>query len=39
VRVGETQIRIDTRALGDRWGDVLEEVLRSLANGDEEEHT
>lgn len=31
VRAGETQIRIDTRALGERWSDVLEKVLRCLA--------
>lgn len=38
VRAGETQIRIDTKALGDRWSDVLEKVLRCLAHDDEGEY-
>jgi len=29
VKIGATQIKIDTRLLGDRWTEVLEEILRS----------
>jgi len=29
VKIGATQIKLDTRLLGDRWTEVLEEVLRS----------
>jgi transcription-repair coupling factor (superfamily II helicase) len=29
VRIGATQIKLDTRLLGDRWNNVLEEILRS----------
>ncbi|TET56458.1 MAG: transcription-repair coupling factor [Dehalococcoidia bacterium] len=29
VKTGATQIRLDTRLAGDRWQDVLEEILRS----------
>jgi transcription-repair coupling factor (superfamily II helicase) len=29
VKIGATQIKLDTRILGDRWTDVLEEILRS----------
>ena len=29
VRIGATQIKLDTRLLGDRWTEVLEEILRS----------
>jgi transcription-repair coupling factor (superfamily II helicase) len=29
VKIGATQIKLDTRLLGDRWTDVLEEILRS----------
>jgi transcription-repair coupling factor (superfamily II helicase) len=29
VKVGTTQIKLDTRLLGDRWKEVLEEVLSS----------
>ena len=29
VKMGATQIKLDTRLLGDRWTEVLEEVLRS----------
>jgi transcription-repair coupling factor (superfamily II helicase) len=29
VKIGATQIKLDTRLLGDRWTEVLEEILRS----------
>jgi transcription-repair coupling factor (superfamily II helicase) len=29
VKMGATQIKLDTRLLGDRWTEVLEEILRS----------
>jgi transcription-repair coupling factor (superfamily II helicase) len=29
VKVGATQVKLDTRPLGDRWMDVLEEILRT----------
>jgi len=29
VKIGATQIKLDTRLLGDRWSEVLEEILRS----------
>jgi len=29
VKIGVTQIKLDTRLLGDRWKVVLEEILRS----------
>jgi hypothetical protein len=29
VKIGATQIRLDTRLLGDKWKVVLEEMLRS----------
>jgi len=29
VKIGATQIKLDTRLLGDRWAVVLEEILRS----------
>jgi transcription-repair coupling factor (superfamily II helicase) len=29
VKIGPTQIKLDTRLLGDRWTEVLEEILRS----------
>jgi transcription-repair coupling factor (superfamily II helicase) len=29
VKIGATQIKLDTRLLGDRWGLVLEEILSS----------
>jgi len=29
VKIGATQIKLDTRLLGDRWTKVLEEILRS----------
>ncbi|MCJ7791473.1 MAG: transcription-repair coupling factor, partial [Dehalococcoidia bacterium] len=29
VKIGVTQIKLDTRLLGDRWTEVLEEILRS----------
>jgi transcription-repair coupling factor (superfamily II helicase) len=29
VKIGITQIKLDTRLLGDRWTEVLEEILRS----------
>ena len=29
VKVGATQIKLDTRLLGDRWTEALEELLRS----------
>jgi transcription-repair coupling factor (superfamily II helicase) len=29
VKIGATQIKLDTRLLGDRWTDVLEEILNS----------
>jgi transcription-repair coupling factor (superfamily II helicase) len=29
VKTGATQIRLDTRLAGDRWQDILEEILRS----------
>jgi len=29
VKIGATQIKLDTRLLGDRWTEVLEEVLRA----------
>jgi transcription-repair coupling factor (superfamily II helicase) len=29
IKVGVTQIRLDTRLLGDRWKAVLEEILSS----------
>jgi len=28
VKIGATQIKLDTRLLGDRWTEVLEEILR-----------
>jgi hypothetical protein len=28
VKIGATQIKLDTRLLGDRWKVVLEEILR-----------
>jgi transcription-repair coupling factor (superfamily II helicase) len=30
VKVGATQIKLDTRLLGDRWTEVLEEILSSI---------
>ena len=27
VKIGATQIKLDTRLLGDRWTEVLEEIL------------
>jgi len=29
VKIGATQIKLDTRLLGDRWTEVLEDILRS----------
>jgi transcription-repair coupling factor (superfamily II helicase) len=29
VKIGATQIKLDTRLLGDRWTEVLEEILRA----------
>ena len=29
VKIGATQIKLDTRLLGDRWAEVLEEILKS----------
>jgi len=29
IKIGVTQIKLDTRLLGDRWTEVLEEILRS----------
>ena len=29
VKIGATQVKLDTRLLGDRWSEVLEEILRS----------
>jgi transcription-repair coupling factor (superfamily II helicase) len=29
IKIGATQIKLDTRLLGDRWTEVLEEILRS----------
>jgi len=29
VKIGATQIKLDTRLLGDRWIEVLEETLRT----------
>ena len=29
VKIGPTQIKLDTRVLGDRWKIVLEDILRS----------
>jgi len=29
VKIGATQIKLDTRLLGDRWTELLEEILRS----------
>ncbi len=29
VKIGATQIKLDTRLLGDKWTEVLEEILRS----------
>jgi hypothetical protein len=29
VKIGATQIKLDTRILGDRWTEVLEEILTS----------
>jgi transcription-repair coupling factor (superfamily II helicase) len=29
VKIGATQIKLDIRLLGDRWTEVLEEILRS----------
>jgi transcription-repair coupling factor (superfamily II helicase) len=29
VKIGVTQIKLDTRLLGDRWTEILEEILRS----------
>jgi hypothetical protein len=29
VKIGATQIKLDTRLIGDRWKDVLEEILGS----------
>jgi hypothetical protein len=29
VKIGATQIKLDTRLLGDRWTEVLEEILSS----------
>jgi len=29
VKIGATQIKLDTRLLGDRWTEMLEEILRS----------
>jgi len=29
VKIGATQIKLDTRLLGNRWTEVLEEILRS----------
>jgi len=29
VKIGSTQIKLDTRLLGDRWTEVLEEILRA----------
>lgn len=31
VKIGATRIRLDTRLLGDRWTEALEEILRSSA--------
>jgi len=31
VRVGTTQIRLDTRLLGNRWREVLEEMLGAVS--------
>jgi transcription-repair coupling factor (superfamily II helicase) len=28
VKIGATQIKLDTRLLGDKWTEVLEEILR-----------
>jgi transcription-repair coupling factor (superfamily II helicase) len=30
VKIGTTQIKLDTRLLGDKWTGVLEEILRSV---------
>jgi transcription-repair coupling factor (superfamily II helicase) len=35
VRVGPQFVRINRRAVGERWADVLREVLSALGNGDE----
>jgi len=29
VKIGATQIKLDTRLLGDKWTEVLEEILRA----------
>jgi hypothetical protein len=29
IKIGATQIKLDTRLLGDKWTEVLEEMLRS----------
>ena len=31
VRIGATQIKLDTRLLGDKWTEVLEEILMNIA--------
>jgi len=36
VKIGPTRIRLDTRLLGDRWTEVLEDILRSSAATDSE---
>jgi transcription-repair coupling factor (superfamily II helicase) len=29
IKIGATQVKLDTRVLGDRWIEVLEEILRA----------
>jgi len=29
IKIGATQIKLDTRILGERWTEVLEEILRA----------
>ena len=33
VKIGATQIKLDTSLLGDKWTGVLEEILRSIGGG------